>query len=58
MVTIYNDQQHDFQPEAGRSYSIGWKVIWTYFVELLVVGIVYAVLSGPISVFSMAGGPL
>jgi hypothetical protein len=51
MVTIYDNQQHDFQPDAGRSYSIGWKVIWTVFVELLVVSIVYAVLSGPVSFF-------
>ncbi len=50
MVTILNDEQHDFQPEAVNSYSIGWKVIWKYFVELLVIGIVYMVLSGPISV--------
>ncbi len=51
MVTIYNNEQYDFQPDAGTSYSIGWKVIWTYFVELLVVAIVYSVLSGPVSVF-------
>lgn len=51
MVTILNNQQYDFLPDAGRSYSIGWKVIWIYFVELLVVSIVYAVLSGPFSVF-------
>jgi hypothetical protein len=51
MVTIIDNQQYDFLPEAGRSYSIGWKVIWVYFVELLVVGIVYAVLTGPTSVF-------
>ena len=51
MVTIIKNQQYDFLPDAGRSYSIGWKVIWVYFVELLVVSIIYAVLSGPISVF-------
>lgn len=46
-----NDNEYDFRPEAGRSYSIGWKIIWVYFVELLVVSIVYAVLSGPVSFF-------
>lgn len=51
MVTILNDQQYDFQPDAAQSYSIGWKVIWVYFVELLIVAIVYAVLSGPTSFF-------
>ncbi len=51
MVTIYDNQQYDFQPDAGRSYSIGWKVIWAVFVELLVVSIVYAVLSGPVGFF-------
>lgn len=49
MITILNNKEHDFQPEAIRSYSIGWKVIWTYFVELLVVSIIYAILSGPVS---------
>lgn len=49
MVTVLNEQPYDFQPTAGRSYSIGWKIFWTCFVELLVVSIVYAVLSGPVS---------
>lgn len=47
MVTIINDQQYDFHPDAGRCYNIGWKVMGRYFVELLVVGIVVAVLTGP-----------
>jgi hypothetical protein len=51
MVTILNNQQYDFLPDAERSYSIAWKVIWVYFVELLVISIVYAVLSGPVSFF-------
>ena len=51
MVTILNNEQYDFQPEANKSYSIGWKVIWIYFVELLVVSIIYAVLSGPFGSF-------
>jgi hypothetical protein len=51
MVTIYNNQQYDFLPDAGNSYSISWRVIWTYFVELLVISIVFAVLSGPVNVF-------
>lgn len=51
MVTILNNQPYDFRPEATDSYSIGWKVIWIYFVELLVISIVYMVLSGPISFF-------
>ncbi len=50
MVTILNNDKYDFLPDAGRSYSIGWKVMGIYFVELLVISIVYAVLSGPISV--------
>jgi len=51
MVTIYNNEQYDFFPDAGRSYSIGWKVLMTAFVELLVISIVYMVLTGPVSVF-------
>lgn len=50
MVTILNNEEYDFLPDAGRSYSIGWKVMGVYFVELLVVSIVYAILSGPVSV--------
>ena len=50
MVTILNNEKYDFLPDAGRSYSIGWKVIWAYFVELLVISILYAVLTGPFNV--------
>jgi uncharacterized membrane protein len=50
MVTIYNDEKFDFFPDAGSSYSVGWKVLKLFFVELLVISIVYSVLSGPISV--------
>ena len=56
MVTIYNDREYDFQPEASRSYSIGWKVLGVYFVELLVIGIIYAILSGPTGVFQWNHG--
>jgi len=49
MVTILNNEQYDFFPDAGKSYSNGWKIIWVYFVELLVVSIVYMILSGPVS---------
>lgn len=51
MVTILNNDKYDFFPDAGRAYSIGWKVIRVYFVELLVVSIVYAILSGPVGFF-------
>ena len=49
MVTILNNQEYDFYPDAGRSYSAGWKIIWVYFVELLVVSIVVMLLTGPTS---------
>jgi len=48
MVTVLNNEQYDFHPDAGNSYSIGWKVLKTSFVELLVVSIVFMVLRGPI----------
>jgi hypothetical protein len=51
MVTIHNAQQYEFLPEAGRSYNLGWKIMGIYFVELLVIGIIYAVLSGPTGAF-------
>ena len=50
MVRIYSNEEYDFFPDAGSSYSVGWKVLKTAFVELLVISIVYMVLSGPISV--------
>ena len=50
MVRIYSNEEYDFVPDAGSSYSVGWKVLKTAFVELLVISIVYMVLSGPISV--------
>jgi uncharacterized membrane protein len=53
MVTIYNDKEYDFQPEASRSYSIGWKVLGVYFVELIVIGIIYTILSGPTGIFQV-----
>ena len=49
MVRIYSNEEYDFVPDAGSSYSIGWKVLMTAFVELLVISIVYMVLSGPIA---------
>jgi len=51
MITVQNNERYDFSPDAGTSYSIGWKIVWVYFVELLVVSIVYMVLSGPLSFF-------
>jgi uncharacterized membrane protein len=48
MVTVFNNDQYDFHPDAGSSYSVGWKVLKTSFVELLVVSIVFMVLSGPV----------
>ena len=49
MVTIYDNEQFDFQPDAGSSYSVGWKVLMAAFIELLVVSIVYTILTGPVS---------
>ena len=49
MVRIYSNEEYNFIPDAGNSYSIGWKVLMTAFVELLVISIVYMVLSGPIA---------
>lgn len=51
MDTIQNDERYDFYPDAASSYRIGWKVLWVYFVELLVVSLVYMILSGPFSFF-------
>jgi hypothetical protein len=50
MVTIFNNDQFEFHPDASSSYSVGWKILKAYFVELLVISIVYSILSGPITV--------
>lgn len=50
MVTVLNSNEYDFFPDAGKSYSVGWKVLMAYFVELLVISIVYLILSGPVGV--------
>ena len=49
MVTIFNNDQYDFFPDAGKSYSVGWDILRAFFVELLVVTIIFMVLSGPVS---------
>jgi uncharacterized membrane protein len=51
METIYQNQEYDFQPEAAKSYNIGWKVMKACFIELLVIGIIYAILTGPSGAF-------
>ena len=56
MVTIYNDPANDFIPEASKSYSTGWRVMGNYFMELLVIGIIYSILSGPMSVIQIRDG--
>ena len=56
MVTIYNDPANDFIPEASKSYSTGWRVMGNYFMELLVIGIIYSILSGPMSVIQIGDG--
>lgn len=47
MVRIYNDQENESIPDASSSYSTGWRVMGTYFMELLVIGIIYSILRGP-----------
>ena len=53
MVTVYNDEQYEFFPDAGKSYSVGWKILMASFVELLVISIVYMILSGPVGVIQV-----
>lgn len=56
MVTIYNDREDVLIPDASNSYSTGWRTMGTYFMELLVIGIIYAVLSGPMSAMQLRDG--
>lgn len=51
MDRIRNSTQYDFSPDAGSSYRVGWKVMGAYFVELLVVTIIYGIIAGPVSIF-------
>ena len=51
MVIILNNEQYDFYPDGVKCYSIGWRIMGTYFVELLVIGIIYTILTGPSSAF-------
>ena len=56
MVTIYNDQENEIVPDASSCYSKGWRVMGIYFMELLVIGIVYSILSGPMGVMQIGNG--
>ena len=56
MVTIYNNSEDEFIPEASKSYSAGWRIMGIYFMELLVIGIVYFILSGPINIIQIHKG--
>jgi hypothetical protein len=51
MVTILNNEKYDFHPDGAKCYNIGWKVMGSYFVELLVIGIIFTILSGPSGFF-------
>lgn len=53
MVRIYNDQERESIPDASSSYSTGWRVMGTYFMELLVIGIIYSLLSSPMGVMQI-----
>ncbi len=56
MVTIYNDHENEIVPDASSCYSKGWRVMGIYFMELLVIGIVYSILSGPMGVMKIGNG--
>lgn len=39
----------EFIPAAGPCYSAGWRTMGIYFVELLVIAIIFTLLTGPVS---------
>ena len=47
METIQNNNAFVAETKAGDSYNKGWKLIFTTFIELLVVTLVYAVIQIP-----------
>ncbi len=50
-MEVINENQEKLIPSAGKAYNAGWKLMWKYFVVLLVVAILYSIISGPTAMF-------
>ena len=41
-----------FEPTVGDCYAHGWKILWKYFLELFLIGLLFFIISIPINAFS------
>ena len=55
MVTYDQNNGTEVYPEASHSYSAGWRTMGIYFMELLVITLIYTILNGPISIMRLSG---
>ncbi len=44
---------HSYPPTIGDSYGNGWKQLWKFFPELLLIGIIYFLIGLPLSFFGL-----
>jgi uncharacterized membrane protein len=56
METIYDNKENESIPDASSSYRKGWRVMGTYFMELLVIGIVFSILKAPMGAMQIWDG--
>jgi len=55
MVTYDQNNGTEFLPDASQSYSAGWRTMGIYFIELLVITVIFMILSGPVSTVKWPG---
>lgn len=48
MEKLAPESPYEFHPSAGRSYSIGWKIVKAAFIELLIITIIMLFIQGPV----------
>ena len=53
MEKISPESPYDFHPSTGRSYSIGWKIVKSSFIELLVITLIIGFIAGPMGVIQI-----
>ncbi len=50
-MEVINDDRKQLIPTAGEVYGAAWKIMWKFFIPLLVVSILYGIISGPTAMF-------
>lgn len=51
IMEVINENRTELKPSAGEAYGAGWKIMWKFFVPLLVVSVLYGIISGPSAMF-------